>query len=286
MTIRPAAPGDETTLLALIAALARFEKLDHMVSATADALREHLFGPRPACEAILAEEGIGGSLLAEVRRLERVRGCGRLEWSVLDWNANAIAFCEQGQRSVRAVLAALLFAGAAAIIVVAVLCASCGGKTRTTESSGAAGSTGQAGSAAGGGGTTERDGGAAGTTGRGGADGGAAGTTGGGGTGGGAAGTTGGGGAGGAPATFGCGADTCMAGKTFCYSYASGISGGGTSRSCTALPAACAKTPTCACVCPPIGGPTIGCTYYGPFGSASCSCTERDGQMTVSCAAS
>ncbi|HVR63588.1 MAG TPA: GNAT family N-acetyltransferase [Polyangia bacterium] len=128
MMIRAAAPGDEHVLFELICSLARFEKLDHTVTGSAAALRAHLFGPRAAAEALLAEEdggavgfalffptystfltkpgiwledlfvlethrrrGIGRALLAEVRRIAEARGAGRLEWSVLDWNQNAIA---------------------------------------------------------------------------------------------------------------------------------------------------------------------------------------------------
>jgi GNAT superfamily N-acetyltransferase len=131
MHIRPAAPGDERALFDLIRALARFEKLDHTITGSAEALRDHLFGPRPAAEAILAEvdgaavgfalffptystfltrpglwledlyvlethrrRGIGRALLTEVKRIAESRGAGRLEWSVLDWNENAIALYE------------------------------------------------------------------------------------------------------------------------------------------------------------------------------------------------
>jgi GNAT superfamily N-acetyltransferase len=132
MNIRSAAPGDERALFALIRGLARFEKLEDTVTGSAEALREHLFGARPVAEALLAEEdgaavgfalffptystfltkpglwledlfvleshrrrGIGLALLEALRRLAEARGCGRLEWSVLDWNADAIAFYER-----------------------------------------------------------------------------------------------------------------------------------------------------------------------------------------------
>jgi GNAT superfamily N-acetyltransferase len=131
MNRRAAAPGDEHALFGLVQALARFEKLEHTVSGSAEALARHLFGERPAAEAILAEEGgvavgyalffptystfltkrglyledlfvleshrrkgVGRALLTEVKRLAQTRGLGRLEWSVLDWNASAIAFYE------------------------------------------------------------------------------------------------------------------------------------------------------------------------------------------------
>jgi len=131
MKIRPAARGDEHALFELIGALARFENLAHGVTGNAEALGAHLFGQRPAAEAILAEEegqavgfalffptystfrtkpglyledlfvreshrrrGIGRALLSEVRRIAAARGVGRLEWAVLDWNAPAIALYE------------------------------------------------------------------------------------------------------------------------------------------------------------------------------------------------
>jgi GNAT superfamily N-acetyltransferase len=127
--IRPARPEDVPTIHALIGALARYEKLEHEVVGTVDALHEHLFGSRPAAEVIVAEEeakivgfalffpsystflckpglyledlfvlpehrgrGYGKALLAALARLAMERGCGRFEWSVLDWNEPAIGF--------------------------------------------------------------------------------------------------------------------------------------------------------------------------------------------------
>ncbi|HEY5088704.1 MAG TPA: GNAT family N-acetyltransferase [Polyangia bacterium] len=131
MTIRPAVPGDEHALFDLVRALARFERLEHTVTGSGEALGRHLFAER-AAEALIAEDGaqavgfalffrtystfltrpgvyledlfvreshrrrgLGRALLSEVRRLAEARGAGRLEWSVLDWNAGAIAFYEQ-----------------------------------------------------------------------------------------------------------------------------------------------------------------------------------------------
>jgi hypothetical protein len=82
---------------------------------------------------------------------------------------------------------------------------------------------------------------------------------------------------------YACGSNSCTIGQTFCYSFAGGVSGAGTSRSCMTLPAACAKNPTCACVCPPVSSPSIGGTFEGGFGS-SCSCSEENGELAVSCA--
>lgn len=130
--IRPTIPADVPTLVRLIGALADYEQLSHEVVGSADDLAQHLFGPRPYAEAILAEvegfaagfalffhnystflmrpglyledlfvlpeyrrRGIGRGLLIHVAQLAVERGCGRFEWNVLDWNAPAIAFYEQ-----------------------------------------------------------------------------------------------------------------------------------------------------------------------------------------------
>ncbi|HEY6461705.1 MAG TPA: GNAT family N-acetyltransferase [Polyangiaceae bacterium] len=127
--IRPARPDDVPAVLGLIRALARYERLEHEVVGTEADLREHLFGARPRAEVLLVEEagavvafalffhnystflckpglyledlfvlpehrrkGYGKALLAALARLARERGCGRFEWSVLDWNESALAF--------------------------------------------------------------------------------------------------------------------------------------------------------------------------------------------------
>ena len=127
--IRPCRPDDAETLVAMIRELAVYEKLEEFARATPDALRTHLFGPRPSAEAIMADlngspvgfalffstfstfrgepglyledifvreahrnHGIGKALLATVARVAIERGCGRLEWSVLDWNTPSIGF--------------------------------------------------------------------------------------------------------------------------------------------------------------------------------------------------
>lgn len=130
-TLRPAAIDDCEAIVGLIRELAEFEKLDHLMQATPAALAEHLFGPRPAAEAVVAQHGVDGpvvafalffsnfstflgkpglyledlyvqparrrlgigkALLQHLGALAVQRGCGRFEWSVLDWNANAIEF--------------------------------------------------------------------------------------------------------------------------------------------------------------------------------------------------
>jgi len=129
--IRPATPADIPGILQLIRALADYEKLSHQVVVDEARLREHLFGPRPYAEVLLAEEGaqlvgyalffhtystflgqpslyledlfvlpshrgrgLGKALLARMARLAVERNCGRFEWMVLDWNTPAIQFYE------------------------------------------------------------------------------------------------------------------------------------------------------------------------------------------------
>jgi GNAT superfamily N-acetyltransferase len=131
VNLRLATPTDVQVLFELIQALAEYEKLSHTVTGSADALQEHLFGSKPYVEVILAEyagkavgfalffhhystfltkpglyledvfvlpeyrhKGIGKAILAYLAQLAISRDCGRLEWSVLDWNEPAIAFSE------------------------------------------------------------------------------------------------------------------------------------------------------------------------------------------------
>jgi GNAT superfamily N-acetyltransferase len=130
-SIRPAEPGDEHGIFALIQALAEYEQLSHAVTGDPAKLARDLFGARPAAESLVVEadqrlvafalffsnystflsqpglyledifvlpeyrrRGIGKALLKRVARLASERQCGRLEWSVLDWNTSAIAFYE------------------------------------------------------------------------------------------------------------------------------------------------------------------------------------------------
>jgi GNAT superfamily N-acetyltransferase len=127
--IYPAQISDVPVILEFIRNLAEYEKLSHACLSTEDLLKEHLFGPRPAAEVLIAAmdnkpvgfalffqtfstfvgrpgiwledlfvlpenrgNGIGGRLLKEVARIAVNRNCGRLEWSVLDWNSPAIEF--------------------------------------------------------------------------------------------------------------------------------------------------------------------------------------------------
>jgi GNAT superfamily N-acetyltransferase len=127
--IKPATPADVPIILQLIRELAEFERLLHECQATEEQLREQLFGPRPAAEVVIARigdevagfalffhnfstflakpgiyledlyvrakfrgQGCGEELLRYLARTALERGCGRLEWSVLDWNVRAIDF--------------------------------------------------------------------------------------------------------------------------------------------------------------------------------------------------
>jgi GNAT superfamily N-acetyltransferase len=127
--IAPATEADVPLILALIRGIADYEELSHEVVVTEALVREHLFGPKPAAEVLIARmddrpvgfalyftnfstflgkpgiyledlfvlpdcrgQGIGKALLTQVARIAAERKCGRLEWSVLDWNESAIQF--------------------------------------------------------------------------------------------------------------------------------------------------------------------------------------------------
>lgn len=127
--IRAAAPGDVPLILSLIRDLAEYEKLSSACVATEEQLHATLFGPRPFAETIIAEwngapaglalffhnystflakpgiyledlfvkpefrgNGIGKGLLVRLAQIAEERGCGRIEWSVLNWNEPAIGF--------------------------------------------------------------------------------------------------------------------------------------------------------------------------------------------------
>lgn len=128
-TIRPARPDDAATIVDLIRELAAYEKLEHQAQATVANIRRHLFGDRPAAEALIAEvdgdpvgmaiyfttfstfrgqpglyledlfvrpehrgRGLGRRLLQALAKIAVDRDHGRLDWVVLDWNAPAIGF--------------------------------------------------------------------------------------------------------------------------------------------------------------------------------------------------
>jgi len=127
--IEPATERDVPELLRLIKALAEYERLGDHVVATEDQLRESLFGHAPSAEAVLAVadgaavgfalwfhsfstflgkrglyledlfvlpdwrgRGVGRALLQHLAQIAVARGCGRMEWSVLNWNEPAIRF--------------------------------------------------------------------------------------------------------------------------------------------------------------------------------------------------
>lgn len=127
--LRRATAADGAAYIELVRGLAAFEGLDPPDDAAAGRLLEHAFGPRPRYDLLVVElagelvayavffetystfralpslyledvfvheaargRGIGGSILRHLSRLALERGCGRFEWSVLDWNARAQAF--------------------------------------------------------------------------------------------------------------------------------------------------------------------------------------------------
>ena len=129
ITIRPAAAGETPLVLEFIRELAVYERLEHQLVATVADLTAALVGPRPCAEVVFAcldgspvgfalfchtfstltgkpgiylvdlfvrpparGHGIGKRLLAWLARTALERGCARLEWEVLDWNAPSIAF--------------------------------------------------------------------------------------------------------------------------------------------------------------------------------------------------
>jgi GNAT superfamily N-acetyltransferase len=127
--IRPARAEDVRLILELIRDLATYERAPKEVSATEEQLVDVLFGEKPVAEVLLAFEGkspvgfavffhnfstwlgrpglyledlfvkpekrgkgYGRALLVDLARIARDRGCGRMEWAVLDWNEPAIKF--------------------------------------------------------------------------------------------------------------------------------------------------------------------------------------------------
>jgi GNAT superfamily N-acetyltransferase len=127
--IVPATEAEAPVILEMIQGLAEYEKLSHLVTATSEQIRETLFGPRPAAEVLLARwndewagfalffptystflaqpglyledlyvkphargHGLGLALLTQLAKLAVARGCGRVDWAVLDWNEPSIQF--------------------------------------------------------------------------------------------------------------------------------------------------------------------------------------------------
>lgn len=129
LSIRAAAPADVPSILSLIRELAEYERAPNDVVATEAGLREVLFGERRSAEVLLGFEaerlagfavffhnfstwlgrpglyledlfvrpddrgkGYGRALLIHLAKIAADRGCGRMEWAVLDWNEPAIEF--------------------------------------------------------------------------------------------------------------------------------------------------------------------------------------------------
>ena len=129
LQIRNASEADVPLILGFIRKLGEYERLTQEVVATEEQLRATLFGARPVAEVLIAEwegapagfalffhnystflaqpgiyledlfvdiehrgRGLGKALLTRLAQLAVERGCGRLEWSVLDWNEPAIGF--------------------------------------------------------------------------------------------------------------------------------------------------------------------------------------------------
>jgi GNAT superfamily N-acetyltransferase len=129
ITIRPATAQDVSLVFTFIRELAEYERLSHAVVATEDDIRNSLFGPRPYAECVFAcidsepvgfalffhnystflgrpgiyledlyvrpdtrGKGVGRRLLVYLAQTAVERGCGRLDWAVLNWNEPAIKF--------------------------------------------------------------------------------------------------------------------------------------------------------------------------------------------------
>src|SRR5712664_2685490 len=132
VVIRHGEKADVSVIAHLIRELARFEKLEHGVTMTEELLAANLFGPHRYAETLIAEDagkpigfalffhtfstflgkpglyledlfvvpdqrshGVGRALLRQLARVALERGCGRLEWAVLNWNREAIKFYER-----------------------------------------------------------------------------------------------------------------------------------------------------------------------------------------------
>ena len=129
LNIRPATSNDVGIIMDLIRQLAVYEKLEHMITGNDAMMRDALFGSKPCCECLIAEEnaqpvgfalffttfstflcrpglyledlfvipkvrgkGYGKTLLKHLAGIAQIRECGRFEWRVLDWNEPSIQF--------------------------------------------------------------------------------------------------------------------------------------------------------------------------------------------------
>jgi GNAT superfamily N-acetyltransferase len=130
--VRFATREDVPVIVALIRELAVYEHLEHLATATPERLEAELFGDKPSCECLIGEQGgepagfalffhnfstflcrkglyledlfvrpaargtgLGKLLLQRLAQIAVERGCGRFEWSVLDWNVDAQAFYQR-----------------------------------------------------------------------------------------------------------------------------------------------------------------------------------------------
>ena len=130
LLIRKAKPSDAATILSLITELAIYEKAEHEVLATEETIKSSLFADDSTAQALVCEneqgkiiayaiyfynystwlakkglyledlyvaesergKGVGKQLLLHLAKMAVEQGCGRFEWSVLDWNTPAIEF--------------------------------------------------------------------------------------------------------------------------------------------------------------------------------------------------
>lgn len=131
LSIREASSDDALLIIQFIRELASYEKAEHEVVATEQDIRESLFAPDSATRALICERenqaigfavyffnystwlgkkglyledlyitpdqrgsGAGTAILKHLARVAIEQGCGRFEWSVLDWNEPSIKFYE------------------------------------------------------------------------------------------------------------------------------------------------------------------------------------------------
>jgi GNAT superfamily N-acetyltransferase len=132
LRVRRGTRKDAPTIVALIRGLAEYEKLAHECEATVSGIRRHGFGAKRYFETLICERdgapvgfalyfftfstflarptlyledlfvrpaerarGAGRALLAALARIAVRKGCGRMEWAVLDWNTPSIGFYER-----------------------------------------------------------------------------------------------------------------------------------------------------------------------------------------------
>lgn len=129
ISIRAATPADVPLIVSMVRELAEYERSPQEAKATDALMMEAMFGPKPACEALIGSvdgvaqgiavffhnfstwtgrsgvyledlfvrpaargAGLGSALLREVAKIALARGCPRVDWMVLDWNESALGF--------------------------------------------------------------------------------------------------------------------------------------------------------------------------------------------------